>query len=413
VDAFSIKAFTAHCASASHKSLAAANKIKPTASSSRPTALPHRSSQVTSSSSDPSNAAQQGRHLSHRSRLLDAQVPSKRPISETEDEAVPAKATASTSKGKKARILTNVDSDSDVEFIGFKPAPSKPKKKPVSLNSSSSSAVPRPRPIKKEPSALQPGFRLGSSQSALKREPSDAARAATFGLKREASYPEVPPAFQRENMYSRAAMDLDEKPKFRPASPVRPGISQLDANVTNVGPSCIALRCLTLHQNIFGRANARIPSPLPPAPPSPGRGGSGWNNGLGSARPAVFADTKKEEDESSDIDPENVVPDLDDVIQNAMGRGKTHKDTEKWLSEAIRSVDFSGNVKIDDAREMLELDGPKKAHLPGMASDISLMPHQVLSVAFTTQQERSRFKGSIVADEMGLGEQRGAGLGRI
>lgn len=40
--------------------------------------------------------------------------------------------------------------------------------------------------------------------------------------------------------------------------------------------------------------------------------------------------------------------------------------------------------------------------LPGM--DISLMPHQVMGVAWMIEKEKSGIKGGCLADEMGLGK---------
>lgn len=74
---------------------------------------------------------------------------------------------------------------------------------------------------------------------------------------------------------------------------------------------------------------------------------------------------------------------------------------DKFLIAAGNAEQFDGNASIDKALEKLKLSGLYQP-LPGMT--ISLLPHQVIGVAWALERERSSDKGGCLSDEMGLGK---------
>lgn len=76
---------------------------------------------------------------------------------------------------------------------------------------------------------------------------------------------------------------------------------------------------------------------------------------------------------------------------------------DKFFLEAGNAAQFDSNVNIKDALYKLRL--PDMATpLPGM--QITLMPHQVIGVAWMLEKEKGVNKGGLMCDEMGLGKVR-------
>ncbi|KIJ39030.1 hypothetical protein M422DRAFT_175767 [Sphaerobolus stellatus SS14] len=73
----------------------------------------------------------------------------------------------------------------------------------------------------------------------------------------------------------------------------------------------------------------------------------------------------------------------------------------KFLLDAGNAELFDGNASVDKALEKLGLRKLGE-NLPFM--NISLMPHQVIGVAWMLEQEKGKNQGGILADEMGLGK---------
>ncbi|PPQ82538.1 hypothetical protein CVT25_007147 [Psilocybe cyanescens] len=76
-------------------------------------------------------------------------------------------------------------------------------------------------------------------------------------------------------------------------------------------------------------------------------------------------------------------------------------DIEKFLVEAGNAESFDGNESVEKALKYLGLTCLQQK-LPGM--EISLMPHQIMGVAWMIEKERGSLKGGCLADEMGLGK---------
>uniref|UniRef100_A0A8H8CFK2 Uncharacterized protein n=1 Tax=Psilocybe cubensis TaxID=181762 RepID=A0A8H8CFK2_PSICU len=76
-------------------------------------------------------------------------------------------------------------------------------------------------------------------------------------------------------------------------------------------------------------------------------------------------------------------------------------DIETFLVEAGNAESFDGNASVDKALKYLNLQNLQQK-LHGL--EISLMPHQVMGVAWMLEKERSSLKGGCLADEMGLGK---------
>ncbi|KAG8898279.1 hypothetical protein FRB99_007551 [Tulasnella sp. 403] len=77
------------------------------------------------------------------------------------------------------------------------------------------------------------------------------------------------------------------------------------------------------------------------------------------------------------------------------------EDLNAFIRGAGNWQSFEENVTVNGALKELQLPD-LNALFPG--TRISLMPHQVLGVAWMVRQEAGRFKGGILADEMGLGK---------
>ncbi|EGO03554.1 hypothetical protein SERLA73DRAFT_69411 [Serpula lacrymans var. lacrymans S7.3] len=78
-------------------------------------------------------------------------------------------------------------------------------------------------------------------------------------------------------------------------------------------------------------------------------------------------------------------------------------DIEKFLRSAGNAELFDGNASVDTALEKLGLRGMYQL-LPGMS--VSLMPHQLIGVAWALDKEHGSEKGGVLGDEMGLGKAR-------
>ncbi|OAX39929.1 hypothetical protein K503DRAFT_865031 [Rhizopogon vinicolor AM-OR11-026] len=76
-------------------------------------------------------------------------------------------------------------------------------------------------------------------------------------------------------------------------------------------------------------------------------------------------------------------------------------DINKFLIAAGNAERFDGNASVDKALEKLRLSSLYQL-FPGM--DVSLLPHQVIGVAWALERERSNDKGGCLSDEMGLGK---------
>lgn len=74
---------------------------------------------------------------------------------------------------------------------------------------------------------------------------------------------------------------------------------------------------------------------------------------------------------------------------------------DKFLVMAGNAEHFDGNASVEDALKKLNLKSQFDL-LPGMA--VSLMPHQLIGVAWMLEKERGPLKGGCLADDMGLGK---------
>ena len=74
---------------------------------------------------------------------------------------------------------------------------------------------------------------------------------------------------------------------------------------------------------------------------------------------------------------------------------------DEFLVAAGNAERFDGNASVDKALEKLRLRNLSE-FLPGMS--ISLLPHQVIGVAWALEREKSNDKGGCLSDEMGLGK---------
>lgn len=79
----------------------------------------------------------------------------------------------------------------------------------------------------------------------------------------------------------------------------------------------------------------------------------------------------------------------------------TSSSIHKFFQDAGNSEQFSSDASVAKALEHLDLPD-LSTPFPGMK--ITLMPHQVIGVAWMLDKEKSRNKGGILADEMGLGK---------
>ncbi|PPQ80470.1 hypothetical protein CVT24_002545 [Panaeolus cyanescens] len=76
-------------------------------------------------------------------------------------------------------------------------------------------------------------------------------------------------------------------------------------------------------------------------------------------------------------------------------------DIDKFLVMAGNAENFDGNASVENALQKLGLKS--QAHLlPGVT--VSLMPHQLIGVAWMLEKERGPLKGGCLADDMGLGK---------
>ncbi|KAG1729528.1 SNF2 family N-terminal domain-containing protein [Suillus paluster] len=76
-------------------------------------------------------------------------------------------------------------------------------------------------------------------------------------------------------------------------------------------------------------------------------------------------------------------------------------DIDKFLIAAGNAEQFDGNASVDKALEKLGLKSLYHL-LPGMA--VTLLPHQVIGVAWVLEREKCGDRGGCLSDEMGLGK---------
>ncbi|PPR08294.1 hypothetical protein CVT24_002452 [Panaeolus cyanescens] len=80
---------------------------------------------------------------------------------------------------------------------------------------------------------------------------------------------------------------------------------------------------------------------------------------------------------------------------------ETDDDLDKFIQVAANSDRFDDNATIDEASKQLGLNNLQEK-LPGM--EVTLMPHQILGVAWMLDKEKGPMQGGCLADEMGLGK---------
>ncbi|KAF8632872.1 hypothetical protein AX17_004720 [Amanita inopinata Kibby_2008] len=87
---------------------------------------------------------------------------------------------------------------------------------------------------------------------------------------------------------------------------------------------------------------------------------------------------------------------------DALARPKAQPDAiNQFLKMACNTEQFDGNVRVDQALEILGLRSQYDL-IPGMA--VALMPHQTIGVAWMMGKEASQLRGGALSDDMGLGK---------
>ncbi|GAA6004431.1 hypothetical protein JCM10207_000724 [Rhodosporidiobolus poonsookiae] len=129
--------------------------------------------------------------------------------------------------------------------------------------------------------------------------------------------------------------------------------------------------------------------------------GFGALNGIGAAAGALNDLAGRTMQALAGVQPNGGDDSDDDAMWRAVGPDLTGKDLDELLKKATEGEGFEGNENVNKAAEVIKLKSQqhKLKHM-----NVTLLPHQIIGVAWMKEQEESKHYGGILADEMGLGK---------